>query len=458
MLFVKRFPLLYGSARAGPVALQSTTEILGIKQYQEEVTMTLQQSAHSWKLKGIGAALLIAMGTTLTTQPLQADTAAGTVLTNSVTVDYNDAGGTAQTQLTASVDVTVALVPVVAWGAAPTGQTTSSGGTLPATYSINLTNVGNGSDSYNITDTTIQTCTVGALSAESFAFTTPLTLGATVTAAAASFDGVDTTIPVSNLVVADFADGDTVVISDGATTFTVVGAKVSATQLAVSGDQTAAFNAAGLQVGERVSYSYGATGTAGTLSGGATTCDHEHTLTADGTQAAANGGNAETQDSVNGWVTTVNGVTLAVAKYVRNVTTASRNTGAVAVTYGGVDYYAAGVLGNPGETLEYLVVITNGSAGDSTGVEFNDTLPEFTTYTTSSIAVDTNGDETFDVTLPGSETEADGEAGIVTQTGQAIQIFAGTGGNENTDTGGSITSVSTAPNNKSAVRYQITID
>ena len=101
-----------------------------------------------------------------------------------------------------------------------------------------------------------------------------------------------------------------------------------------------------------------------------------------------------------------------------------------------------------------MVVITNSSGGDATDVEFNDTLPPFTTYIASSNAVDTNGDETFDVT---AEDEAD-TTGIVTQSGSSIQVFAGTGGSEATDLGGGITDVGTAPNNKSAVRYQVTID
>lgn len=407
------------------------------------------------KLQGVSAALLLALGGVVTSGTAQANTAAGTVLTNAVTVDYDDAGGTAQAQISDSVDVTVDHVASVAWGSAPAGQSTTSGGTLPSAYTVDLTNTGNGSDTYNITDNTGQTC-AGTLTAESFAFTTPQTLGATVTSAVSSFDGVDTLIPVSNLTAADFADGDTVVINNGGTTYTVVGAKVSAIQLAVSGDQTAAFNASGLQVGERLSFSYGATGNAGTLSGAAS-CTHDHELVADGTLAT--GGNAQSQATVNGWSTTVNAVTLTVAKYVRNVTTPAKNPGAADVSYNGVDYYASGVTGNPGETLEYLVVITNSSAGDASDVEFNDTLPAFTTYTTSSLAVDTNGDETFNVTLPGSETEADNEAGgIVTQSGSSIQVFAGTGGDENTDAGGAITNSTTAPNNKSAVKYQITID
>ncbi|EDY86984.1 conserved repeat domain protein [gamma proteobacterium HTCC5015] len=416
----------------------------------------LKQHPKGWPSKRLSTAVLLALGGVLASGVAQANTSAGTTLQNAVTVDYTDAGGTAQAQISDSVDVTVDHVADVAWGAAPAGQATSSGDTLPSAYTIDLTNTGNGSDSYNITDNTSETCAGGTLTAESFAFTTPVVLGATVSAAAATDDGTNTTIEVSNMTVADFTAGDIVVINNGATEYTVVSATAGATatdndELVVSGVHTGDFNAAGLQIGERAEFSYGATGTAGTLSGGPASCTHDHSIVATGTTAT--GGNTQSTDTVSGWVTTVNGVTLTVDKYVRNVTTAAKNPGAADITFDSVDYYATGVTGNPGETLEYLVVIDNATAGNAAGVEFNDTLPAFTGYVTSSIEVDTDGDGTFDVALPGDETEADSEGGIVTQSGSSIQVFAGTGGDEDTDTGGNI-----AGSSNSVVKYQVTID
>ncbi|MGM0564882.1 MAG: hypothetical protein ACQES2_11170 [Pseudomonadota bacterium] len=414
---------------------------------------TNYQGPNGQTMKRLAAGLVVALGGLLATGNAMA-TSAGTTLRNDVTVDYTDAGGAPQAQETASVDVTVDHVADVAWGAAPAGQTTNSGTTLPSAYVINLTNTGNGSDTYNITNNTTQTCG-GTLTAESFSFDTPETLGATVSASAGTLVGGDTEIEVSNLTAADFANGDIVVIGNGGTEYTVVSATEGATAtdtdvLVVAGDQTADFSAAGLQIGERLAFEYGDTGNAGTISGAAS-CTHDHELVADGT--TADGGNAQSSDTVNGWATTVNGVTLTVDKYVRNVTTAAKNPGTADISFDGQDYFETGVTGNPGETLEYLIVIDNGAAGDAAGVEFNDTLPAFTTYVDDSAAVDTDSDGTFDVTLPGDETEADNEGGIVTQSGSTIQVFAGTGGDEDTDTGGNIVA-----GEQSVVKYQITID
>jgi uncharacterized repeat protein (TIGR01451 family) len=416
------------------------------------------KSPLGFKLQGV-ALLMMAMGGGMFSHLAQANTSAGTILRNSVTVDYTDVNSVAQTQETASVDVIVDLVPVVAWGVAPSDQTVQSGQSLPSAYTITLSNLGNGSDTYTITDNTSESCTTGSLGVESFGFTTPVTLGATVSSGAGVFASPNTTIPVSNLVAAHFAATDTVIIAGNS--YVVVSATsdgdgTTPDSLVVVGDASTDVAAAGVQIGERITFSYGGSGSAGTLSAGATGCEHAHELVADGTLAT--GGNTDAQDTVNGWSTFVEGVQLSVVKYVRNVTDNAKNSGLVAITYDSVDYYTSGVSGNPGDDMEYLVVITNGSAGTANNVEFNDTLPSFTTYTVSSLEVDTDGDEIFDVVLPADETEADGEGGIVTQSGQSIQVFAGTGGDEDTNTGGTVTNLASAPNNKTAVKYTITID
>ena len=385
------------------------------------------------------------------------------MLRNSVTVDYTDAGNTAMPQETASVDVTVDLVASVAWGSAPSNQTVGSGETLSSAYTITLTNTGNGSDTYDLTDNTTESCSPGSLTSESFSLTASVTLGATVTAGTASYDGLadETTIPVSNIVAANFAASDTVVI--GGNAYVVVSASsdgdgTTNDTLVVSGDATGDIAGAGVQVGEQITVNYGASGNAGSTSSGTDVCQHDHSLSADGTLALGGVNNPQASDTVSGWSTLISPLQLTVAKYVRNVTDSSKNPGAADITYGSVDYFLSGVTGNPGDTLEYLVVITNGSQADAGNVVFNDTLPNFTTYTTSSLTVDTNGDQSFDQDTVTDETEADGEGGIITQSGQNIDVYPGTGGNEDTNTGGSLTDVNTAPNNKTAIKYSVTID
>ena len=425
-------------------------------------------SPQGFKLNTGGAAVLLALGSLVSVGTAQANTAAGVTLTNSVTVDYNDAGGTAQPQETATVDVTVDHLPSAAWGTVPADQTANSGGTLPGAYSITLTNTGNGSDTYTLTESSVDACTVaGTLTNDAFALTpTPTTLGATVISSVTSTTefGVPDDSNTADSITRDIEVGDMVLINgDVVEIATVTENSPAGTTTITLASALSAAPSVGDQVGEQISVSLGANGAAGTISGaGATSvCTHTHTLNAAG--STATGGNTETDQDSATFITTVEGVTLAVAKFVRNVTTPAKNTGAAAITYAGEDYFATGaVSGNPSETLEYLVVITNSSGGDASGVEFNDTLPNFTTYVASSNAVDTDGadggtpgtGEAFEVT---AEDEAD-TTGIVTQSGSTIQVFAGTGGSEATDTGGGITDVGTAPNNKSAIRYQVTID
>ena len=400
---------------------------------------------------------LLAVGVFIVPGIAQANSAAGSTITNSVTVDYDDAGGTPQTQVTASVDVTVSLVGGVAWGAAPADQGTGSGAALPSAYSITLQNTGNGSDTFTITDNTTESSV--NLTAGSFT-TTPdedggtagvqITLFGTVSSGAGVFAAGVTTIPAGNLTVADLVVGTTQV-DIGGTLFTVA-AGSTATQLVVTGNASGLVGGAGVQIGEVATLTYN--GTAGTLSGGTTSATHDHNLTATG---LAQDGNAAATATSATWQTTVSAGVLSVAKYVRNVSNANGNTGGVGGTAvnGGADtFYTGGVTGNPGDTLEYAVVITNSGAGNATDVVFVDTLSGFTTYTTSTVQVDTDGDNTYDVTLPGSETEADNEGGIVTVSGSVITVYAGTTtGNETTDTGGVI-----AGSGTSVVLYRVTID
>ena len=345
---------------------------------------TVIHSPTGLKLKTGVAAFALAFGGMFMTGIAQANTSAGTVLTNSVTVDYDDAAGTAQTQEVASVDVTVDLVPSVVWGlvVTPATQTVDSQQALPTEYLVDLTNTGNGSDTYTVADNTTESCTTGSLGTESFTFSVSETLGATVTSGVGVLAGGNTAIPVSNLNTIDLAVGNTVVINNGVTEYTVV-AGTTTTSLVLSGDVTADFATAGLQVGERLAFSYGSAVSAGLLAANATGCAHAHELAATGTLAT--GGNTNIGPIASAptvtWETLVEGVQLTVAKYVRNDTNAGKNptyNAANDVTYNSIEYYAASVSGNPGDILTYLVVIENASSGEGSNVIFADTLPAFT--------------------------------------------------------------------------------
>jgi uncharacterized repeat protein (TIGR01451 family) len=345
-------------------------------------------------LTGGGAAVLLALGSLISVGVAQADTAAGTTLTNSVSVSYDDAGGTSQTAVTDSVDVTVALVPSVAWSNTPTGQTTNSGTALPGSYNITLTNTGNGSDTYTITSA--QTTTCGAALTDHGFTASDTTLGATVSSGAGVFGGGVTTIPVSNLTLTDFAIGNDVLI--GTNTYSVA-AGTTATSLVVedsatgtgTADASADVTAAGVQIGETAVVSFGG-GTAGNLTGVAS-CDHVHVLTATGEDSATNPlltTNPQASANATAFNTTVEGALVTVNKFVRNVTTPGRIVAAATAdfTWDALAYHAtAEVMANPGEILEYVVVVRNAGAGLSTDIIFQDTLPTFTSADLDAVAV-----------------------------------------------------------------------
>lgn len=438
-------------------------------------------SLQGFKLTGGGAAALLAIGSLISAGAAQADTAAGTTLTNSVSVSYDDAGGTAQTPVTDSVDVTVALVPSVAWSNIPAGQATNSGTALPAAYDITLTNTGNGSDTYTVTSPQATTC-AGTLTDHSFT-TANTTLGATVSAGAGVFGGGVTTIPVSNLTLADFTVGDDVRI--GANTYRVE-TGTTATSLVVNdsatgtgtADASADVAAAGVQIGETAVVNFGG-GTAGDLSGAAS-CTHDHVLTATGEDNVANPlltTNTQATATAASFSTTVNGALVTVNKFVRNVTTPGRIAAAATPDFAWdtLDYHATGeVLANPGEILEYAVVVRNAGAGLSTDIIFQDTLPTFTSAdlvdggaAQVSIGVDQDPVVTVDgggiptsatVGLAGIDNKVDdngvyasgtaetvgidaGPNNIIRQGAQAIRVFPGTaaGGTTADETGSTTT-------------------
>lgn len=418
------------------------------------------------KIKGSVLLMLAASGALV--PQLAFATSAGTVLRNSVTVDYEDNAANTY-QETDYVDVTVDLLGDVTWGTAPAGQTVGQGDELVTPYTITLTNTGNGSDTYTLTDNTVQSCVAPSVSsdltAESFSLLGSITLGATVTARAAvpaDYDsGTDrTTIVVSNLNDADYVDGETVIINGNA--YEVFGASDDNNPrtndtLVVKGDATADVTAAGMQIGEQIVITYGASGTAGLLDQPSDDCQHDHNLLAEGTTP---NDNAAATDTVSGWSTQVEAVDVAITKLVRNADDNDKNPVSGGIQYNGAGplYFASGVTGNPGDTLEYLVVFDNTSNAEAVNVVFNDILPAFTTYVTTSLQVDTDGDGVFDVTTGGvgplpDESEADSEGGIVTQSGQNITVFAGIGGDEDANDGGSVPSAQ-----KTAVRYSVTID
>ena len=383
---------------------------------------------YSGLIRGVTAGIILLALFDIVAPRAEANTAAGTVLTNSVTVSFKDAIGTVQTPVTANVSITVSLVGSVAWLTPPAAQDTGSGQALPGAYTIVLHNMGNGSDTFTMSDLTSQP---GTLTAGSFSITTtPKTLFGTVTSGAGAFAAGVTTIPVSNLTVADATAGKNVQI--GSNTY-VIAAGSDATHLKVTGNATADASGYGIQIGELYTVTYN--GTAGTLTAGTANADHTHSLRALG--LSQNGNTAATADSST-WLTHVHGPVLTVNKYVRNSTNSKGNTGGTgSISLYGNTYYTGGVTGNPGDTLEYVVIVKNTNtavSGSATSVILEEVFPTYTDYQAGQSKVDK---ATGSLVALAPDTEACGQASgiFVTDTcGGAnptkIKFFLGTGGLE----------------------------
>src|SRR5258708_24518346 len=91
-------------------------------------------------LRPLRAAALILGAVALTASSALASTAANTAITNTATVNFNDAGGVAQPAVSASVTVTVSLVPAAVTLSSPRPQTIPPGGAHPSpTYTTTST-------------------------------------------------------------------------------------------------------------------------------------------------------------------------------------------------------------------------------------------------------------------------------------------------------------------------------
>ncbi len=318
------------------------------------------------------SALAFMFLTTLVIMPTAADasTAQGTVIQNRATVNYNDAGGTAQPAVTVSADVTVTLVQAAPNVAVSTvsSATINQGNTTTITYNVTATS--NGPETYTFGSGTANVSNMNP--AGTGGATTPLsfTLGATTLAANASIGA--TTIKVAynptdpGTSVNGITAGDVIVIGGNPYTVAVGGIdKTNATTwgnanynlvtITLTSAIAGTAGTAGQVVGERTTFSV--TYTSGTVDTGFTT----GTFNANGTAKSPTG---PTGTSANTLIT-VNKPSLTVSKTVS--------------VDGGTSFAATGNAA-PGTSLIYKITITNSGAGDATSVRITDTLPPYLTY------------------------------------------------------------------------------
>ena len=365
-----------------------------------------------------------------------ATTAANAVITNTATVNYDDTGGNPQTALTASVDVTVNLVTAHPTLSAPVDASTSSGVFLNYTYTI--INNSNGPDTYNL----ISAAVLGAgVTSQTAVFRDPsdsiditgVTVGATSVAVAALAGATVITVPndgVSNASVNGIAAGDAVFIAG---TVLVVASVVDN----ATGTSTITLTtglAANVSVGDQI--------------GGVSTFILQTTPIATVNNSTyivtitANDGVTAGAPPTDPTTTTVLVISLAVTKYVANVTAAVVGVGTsitldTGLGAGNITYYTSGVTGSPGDSLEYVIAVSNAAASaTATDIVISDPVPNFTAQT-GNIALDPGTGAFTNIAITADNGDfAEANATIV-------YIYAGTGGTDTTagvgnGTGGSL--------------------
>lgn len=406
-------------------------------------------------------------------QTASANTAAKATILNTVTVNYTDLGGSGAYSSSAYVEVTVDLVsakPTIEGtllsGQGPTDQYAQLGST--AVYDYYATNNSNGIDTITLNEvsttptnltgvgaTVISAITTGAAADNVIGGTT--LSGAQTINTGASFT---ITIPNDSYSAAPIASGvngllvdDWVVIDGYAFTITAIGASHANGNLTttltlnpvnpVAGTYT---GATGTQVGETGTFTVTVdlTGASITTPGGTTP---QVDVTINGSTA----GGTTTNDLTSTWVSAPN---VVIAKYVRNVSTGTAGTGVASTPVGSVTstYYPTGVIGAPGETLEYMVVVENTGDAYAEAVTVTDAVPLFTNlyaslelsgYGANDAVAPYAGTEIFaqvydatgtlisDVTLQNTDTEVtnklSGDSAGATVSGTTITFNLGNG-------------------------------
>ncbi len=402
----------------------------------------------------IGGSALLA-GAVLLPALAYASTAANTTITNTVTVNYTDAGNNAQAPLQSSVSITVNLVASAPLLSSPANIDPSTESTLNQ-LSYVITGTANGPDTYDFSSADTRT----NMNADASFSTPSVTLGGTTAAAAISIGASSITVPYDGVVNANIngiVAGDLIVIDPtGAAEVVEVdsvdesnGPAGNTVTINLVAPTTAA-HGYGVIIGERstvlvdVTTSTVTAGTSGTHS----------VVTTATSQTAPNPATSQSTATV----ITVRRPALTVTKYVRNTSTAAFNPGVADITVNTVDYYASGVSGNPGDTMQYLIVIDNSTAGAGTAnnIVVSDPVPQFTTFVGTSVQLDATGTGAF---VAHDETADDGDAAELDTTGNGtLYVYAGSGGDDTTAGAGNGTGGTLLASEISYVIFQVTID
>lgn len=463
--------------REGPEHQNGTFQMSHKQENRMQLTLTtnkeevMNKTYHKTFKSLTGAVVTVALALPLlfaSARPAEAvgpgGTAAGTKIQNAVSVSYAES----TTPVTASVTVVVNLVSSVSLSAvAPASQTIDSG-TKATDYTLTITNTGNGTDTFSITDGTTPTSNLSG----TFQLTVPANVSTHFTGTMSPYllklVGTIASQTVTSNTVVPVGNVDTTAIINTVTTVRINGSNyvvdsATATTLTL---HTAVTLAAGDQIGEIVTLTYKNT-TVDALVNNTSSGTFTHSLTATddvGSSKNIDGNASASFTTAGGWVTTVEAGTLTITKYVRNSTSANtpkkadgaaglENTDYTKIEFPtGTFYYTpmgatpASVKGTPADNLEYLIVIKDSNGGGVNNVILIDTIPtDFITLDPTTISLDKDGDKTFDAT--GIIIDP-----VIKYTAPVITVYAGTNGNGSTSTGGHI-----AKNGVSYVKYTAAI-
>jgi hypothetical protein len=290
-----------------------------------------------------------------------ASTAANTAISNTATVNYNDAGGTAQTPVSATSTVTVTLVPSAPGLSSPGNQTISQGSSATLAYTI--TGTANGPDTYNLSSVATQT-NVSAVTPTAPA---NITLGGSTLAVAAVAGNTSITVPydgnASNANVNGIVVGSIVVVGGNSYTVSSISKNAGANTTAVglTSAITGATVAAGQVVGE--SKTFNVTVPSGTVTSGTSGSQSVSTTATSATSPNP----ATTQGTAT--VVTVNRPVLTLTKTVS--------------TDNGTTYVASGTA-PPSTSLIYKIVASNTGSTNAVSVAISDLIPQYLTYVNGS--------------------------------------------------------------------------
>lgn len=394
--------------------------------------------------------LLMTLAVAASPGSVWANLAANTQITNKATLTYTT--GTTILQQTTSVTVTVSLVPakiLISNGPDQAAQYTSSAATLTDTFTI--TAQSNGPDTYNLT-ASITTAPAGSSNTTGAQVAvngpTGITLGASVTVLGS--DTVNIKVPsdgTSGSSVNGITAGETVAIIIGTTTYTSKVTSVSnpggnGTATIVLTTALPSAPGAGVLVEQQVQVT--TTVTAGSITTVGTDVVVSDTLTA--TSATSPNPATTSAAAINN---TFHSGLATLAKYVRNFTTKAAGSGGT-YPYNGGTYYVNSVAAKPGETLEYILVVTNTGTGTVTAAVVTDVLP--TSYVTLTTGAYSGGEVTY-VNEAGTASvfTAASDSDPATYSGSTLTVYVGSGATSSA--GGSI-----ATGQHVLVLYQVTLN